>query len=279
MPWPTSITAPAIVEYTDLSIVRSRVDGFVETIHVNDGQHVKAGELLIELKNDDLQTEMHQLESSVAQAGVLRRSALNEHDAAQAQVALSNQQALLERLAEIRQQCDHLRVFAPVDGRVVARNLRNLIGTYVQEGDELMAVGDEQRKELLVSIAHDQVDDVLPRIGQVTRFRLGSCRLYEGTLTQVEPRASRNLPHPSLSATVGGPLAVSEDSEDEQPGDSRLVEPRFPGVITIAPQTCDRLASGARGYALFGLRDEPAGRYLWNRFRNWLVQLGEIRRK
>jgi hypothetical protein len=204
---------------------------------------------------------------------------LDEHDAAAAQVALSNQQALLERLAEIRQQCDHLQVFAPVDGRVVARNLRNLIGTHVQEGDELMAVGDERRKELLVSIAQDQVDDVLPRLGQIARFRLGNCRLYEGTLTQVEPRASRKLPHAALSALVGGPLAVSEAGEDDQPGESRLVQPRFPGVIAIKPETCDGLASGARGYALFGLRDEPAGQYLWNRFRHWLLQLGEIRRQ
>ena len=207
MPWPTSITAPAIVEYTDLSIVRSRVDGFVEKIHVRDGQHVEAGELLLELNNDQLQMELRQLESSVSQAASLHRSALNEHDAAQAQVALSNQQALLERLAEIRQQCDHLRVLAPVDGRVVARNLRNLIGTYVNEGDELMAVGDERRKELLISVAQEQADEVLPRLGQITHFRLGNCGIYEGTLLRVEPRASRDVAPSGVERLwLAGPL-------------------------------------------------------------------------
>ena len=50
-------------------------------------------------------------------------------------------------------------------------------------------------------------------------------------------------------------------------------------MIAIAPETCERLACGDRGYALFGMRNEPAGLYLWNRFRQWLLQLGEIRRR
>ena len=42
------------------------------------------------------------------------------------------------------------------------------------------------------------------------RFRTGDFRVYEGTLERLEPRASRRLPHPALSALVGGPLSVSK---------------------------------------------------------------------
>ena len=210
--------------------------------------------MLLELRNDDLQLEMRELELAVSQAAALHRCALNERDAGQAQVVLRNQEALLERLAEKRQRCDRLRVYAPVGGRIVARNLRNLLGTYVEEGTELLAVGDERRKELRVSIAQDQVDEVLPLLGQTTRFRVGDCRIYAGTLSRIEPRASRELPHPALSATVGGPLSVKAAAERDGPTESQLVEPRFPGVVTLAPEMCGQLACGDRGYALFGLR-------------------------
>ena len=277
LPWPGTITAPAIVEYTDLSLVRSGVAGFVEQVHVCDGQPVEAGRLLLELRNDDLQLEMRELELAVSQAAARHRCALNERDAGQAQVVLRNQEALLERLAEKRQRCDRLRVYAPVGGRIVGRNLRNLLGTYVKEGTELLAVGDERRKELRVSIAQDQVDEVLPLLGQTTRFRVGDCHLYAGTLSRIEPRATRELPHPALSATVGGPLSIKAAAERGGPTESQLVEPRFPGVVTLAPEMCGQLACGDRGYALFGLRREPAGQYLWQQLSQWFQQLGKSR--
>ena len=62
---------------------------------------------------------------------------------------------------------------APVAGRIVGRNLDNAIGTYVEEGTELLAVGNELAKELLVSVSHEQIEDVLPLLGQTVRFRTG----------------------------------------------------------------------------------------------------------
>ncbi len=279
LPWPSTVTAPIVVEYTDMSIVRSRAAGFVDKIHVSDGMRVEPGDLLLELTNDQLQTELCQLQSSVSQEDVLHRAALNEHDAAQAQVTLRNRQALVDRLAEIQQQCDSLRVFAPVAGRIVARELDNTIGTYVKEGDELLAVGDESRKELLVAVSHEQIDDVMPLLGQPVRFRTGGLRLYEGTLVSLEPRASRRLPHPALSAAVDGPLAVVEDDASDGTVEARLVEPRFPGVITATPKVGPELACGDRGYAILGSCRESVGQHLWHQLSRWLQQLSKLRRQ
>ena len=276
LPWPATVTAPVVVEYTDLSIVRSRTAGFIDKIHVRDGVLVQPGDLLLELRNDELQMELLETQSSISQADVLHRVALNEHDAGRAQVALRNRQALVERLAEIEQQRDGLRVFAPVAGRIVARELDDAIGTYVKEGTELLAVADERRKELLVSVGHEQIDDVAPLLGQTVRLRTGGFDLYEGTLTRLDPRASRHLPHPALSAAVGGPLPVS--GADNRAED-QLVAPRFPGVITMSPATSAQLACGDRGYALLGFSRENIGQHLWKRFSRWLQQLSKLRRQ
>ncbi len=279
LPWPATVTAPVVVEYTDLSIIRSRAAGFVERIHVHDGQHVQAGDLLLELRNDQLQTTLRELQSAVSQADLLHRAALNKHDAAGAQVALRNRQAAAERLGEIQQRIDALHVFAPVAGRVVARELDDAIGTYVSEGAELMAVGNERRKELLVSVAQQQIDEVTPRVGHAVRFRTGGLHRYEGTLTSLEPRASRHLPHPALSAAVGGPLPVSQPDADGNRDEARLVEPRFQGVIALSPETSPLLACGDRGYAVLGFSRERVGQHLWVRFSRWLDQLAKLRQQ
>jgi putative peptide zinc metalloprotease protein len=279
LPWPAPVTAPVVVEYTDQSIVRSRCDGFVAKIHVHNGMHVQPGDILLDLKNDELETEFLELQSSISQADVTHRTALHEHEASQAQVALRNRQAMVERLAEIEERRAGLRVYAPVAGRVVARDLHNALGTYVEEGAELLTVADEGHKELLVSIGHAQINDIAPLVGQVVSFRMGDFQLYEGTLTQLEPRASRQLPHPALSATVGGDLpVVQSDAESDQTG-ARLVDPQFPGVIALPPETSQQLACGNRGYAILGLSQERIGQHLWTRFSRWLHQLNKLRKQ
>jgi putative peptide zinc metalloprotease protein len=274
VPWPGTVTAPAIVEYTDLSIVRCGAAGFVKNVLVHDGQQVAAGELLAELRNDELAVELRDLELEAAQAELLHRSALNERDAGRVQIALRNQQAIAERLQELRDIHAHLRIHAPVAGRVVARNLKNLIDTYVSEGSELLAIGDERWKELRLSISHDEVANIQSLVGQPVRFRLNVGGLHQGTLTRIELRASRQLPHPAFSATVGGPLVVQENSEPTRSKAPQLVAPRFPAVVTITPAVGDMLACGDRGYALLGRYHESLGTHLWRRMTLWFERLG-----
>jgi putative peptide zinc metalloprotease protein len=275
-PWPAAVCAPIVVEYTDSSIVRCKADGFIDALHVRDGSRVAAGDLLLELRNDELQTEFLELQASVRQAEAKQREALRDHDAGQIQITSRNLQALHERFDEIRQQRAGLRIFAPVAGRVVARNLEIAIGKYVEEGTELMTVADEGRKELLVSVSHDRIDNVAPLLGQSVKFRTHSLSLYEGKLTRLEPRASRQLPHPAFSATVGGSLPVRQSAEEDQ-AEIQLVDPRFPGVIDVPSSVSSQLACGQRGYARFGISQESIGQHLWIQVCRWLQQLSKLR--
>ena len=149
----------------------------------------------------------------------------------------------------------------------------------MQEGTELLAVGDDRRKELLVSVSHDRIDEVTPRLGQAVRLRTGAWNTLEGVLARVEPRASDRLPHPALSATVGGPLAVTETVAATGQAEAKLVEPRFPGVIDVSPEIASQLACGDRGYAILGLGRDSVGQHVWTRFARWLRQLDELRRQ
>lgn len=272
LPWPGALTAPVIVEFADLSIMRSRTAGFVERVHVEDGAIVAAGQLLLELRNPELETERRELELALEQGRVRRRVALDAQDASEVQVAERNLQAVTERLNEVRRRADGLRVLAPMNGRVLARNLSQRVGTYVHEGAELLAVGDERRKELLVSVGQEEVDAVAPLVGEDATFRIGSRAARSGRLERLEPRASTQMPHPAMSSTVGGPLAVTENDASR---DNRLqlAEPRFRGVIGLPAETASDLGAGERGYALLGLRRESIGQFMWLRFSRWMESL------
>ncbi len=268
VPWPGVMKAPVVVDYSDLSVVRCGASGFVSHMHVVDGQTVAADQLLVELRNEKLTAEQHELELSYDQELVQRRVALNQRDGAKSQIAERNLQAIEERLAEIRHRSDGLRVRAPVAGRIVARNLEQKVGTYVKNGAEILAVADEARKELVVSVGQEEIDSIMSRVGDRTRFRIGSRLTRSGRLDRLEPRASIALPHPAMSSSVGGALAVTpQDSASEEK--MRLVEPRFRGVISLSPDVCRDLGAGEQGYAILGLRRENIGQFAWVRFHRW----------
>ena len=54
-------------------------------------------------------------------------------------------------------QASFATVRSPACGQIIGPHLNRLIDAYVEEGGELMAVGNENEKELVLSIAQDKV--------------------------------------------------------------------------------------------------------------------------
>ena len=273
-PNPASVTVPGIVDFEDLEVVRTGTSGFVREIHVRDEQYVEKGTLLVELVNDDVTTEYHELLHRIEQSRIRYRMAVETHQTAVAQVELRNRQALEKQLLEKQRQYDALTVRAPVSGRVVARQLAQMQDAYIVEGNELLSIGNDQNKELVLSIAHDEIDEVLPLVGASIYARIGTRSRLWGTLKQVDPRASTQLTHFALAATDGGPLTVTETEEPEvNEGRSlQLVEPRFKATVELPEDKSVNLFCGERGYAVLGRRRSSIGSDLHSWVRDWVEE-------
>ena len=249
VPNPFAVTVPGIVDYEDLAVVRSGVAGFVQKVHVQDGQLVEAGQLLLELTNHDIVNEYHDIIQTIEQSRIRHRVALNRHQTAAAQMELGDQQALERRLFEKQREYDGLTLRAPVAGRVMGRQLAQLNGAFVDRGQELLAIGNEDRKEIVLSIGHDEIDEVLPSLGKRVSVRIGSRPKIQGTLSRVEPRASTRLTHVAMAATDGGRLTVrpSQDPKATAQQSMELVTPRFRAVIAVPVASSRDLLCGERG--------------------------------
>jgi putative peptide zinc metalloprotease protein len=237
-------------------MLRSRVSGFVSKIYVADGDLVREGDLLVELKNRELTSRLQQVEITWKQNEILLRRAIDRHDASGRQVLLENQKAVLEQREQLQLQADGLRVVAPRSGRVVARGLEATIGTYVEEGDSILVVASESDKELVAVISQDVIEDVRPLVGNDVRIRSKCFDAVPGKLDRIEPRAIDRLPDPSLAATAGGSLAVQPATSEEADG-LRLLEPHFRGRIAIDGNVASHVPAGMRMQVSLGYRTEP----------------------
>lgn len=272
VPNPAIGTAPGIVDYRDLAVIRSGVAGFVAKLHVEDGQLVQPGDVLLELRNDDVSNQYHELLHQMEQSRIRHQMAIERHEITEAQVELRDRQALQQKLTEKQREYDSLTVRAEVAGRVVAPRLATMQGAFVQQGVELVSIGNESEKELILSIGHNEVEQALAAIGSALDVRVGSRGKMTGSLKSVEPRASRSLTHPALSASAGGPLSVRQTEDHHDKVALELIEPRFRATLSLDSEVSQRLACGERGYVRFGWRSRSIAIDVIRWSQNWIRQ-------
>jgi len=206
--------APVVVEFAEQERLRAGLRGFVEAVHVREGDHVEAGTLLVEISNLDEEIARDQLRLELGNARLRARQYYQQEDLSAYQAELEVVGGLESTLEESERYLAAARVEAPVAGRVVARQLASLPGRWVEVGEELLSLSASEAKEILVSFRQDDIEAVLaadpPEIGVRLRGRRGT---FRAGLERVESRATTAVPHPALAAPGGGPLPLRAESE------------------------------------------------------------------
>jgi len=275
VPWPGARSAPAIVQYAPLTVIRANSPGFVRQVHVSDGQQVRRGEVLVELENPRLRMELTDLTLALDQLDLKRRSLANSHRMAELQAHEQHRLALEKRRAEKATQVDRLTVRAPVAGRVIGRDLGCLIGAYLDEGAQIVALADERSKQLKISVSQHDTDPFSANVGASVRVRLPGVATFRGTLSELAPRADVRLPDPSLCATFGGPLSVrakdrSRDEADLGGEQFELFVPRLTGTVKLTGEQSERLRAGQRGIVSLASFRECIAHHLYRTVTNWV---------
>lgn len=272
MPSPATVSAPGVVEFQDVQNLRSLTGGFVREVFVADGQHVVAGQRLLALENPEVSTSYHDLCLEIKQTEVKYQAAVDRHETADAQVAQRQIAALTEQLSEAQYRFDSLDARAPVSGKIIRRSLDQLLDVYLPEGELMLSIGNENSKEVIVSIDQSLFDSVAPHVGQPVHIRTGSHARVTGQLVRVEPRATSRLIHPALSASEGGPLEVVPSAErgSSQDDDYELAEPCFRAVVSVPADCATTMFSGQRTNVMIGYRGESIGVTFYRTIGDWI---------
>jgi hypothetical protein len=122
----------------------------------------------------------------------------------------------------------------------------------------LVSVGDSDLDAYRSALQKDEPMQVLFRGGEI----------IEVHPEKLQPRASRQIPHPALAAIADGPLPVAPAKEQSQSSDPyELLTPRFQSIVPLSPAVSDRVRAGETGQ--MALRDQ---RSLGRRFWDWLSE-------
>jgi membrane fusion protein, macrolide-specific efflux system len=220
-----AVQAAGVLQAKTRVDVGAQVSGQIQTLHVELGQQVRKGELLVSLDPELARSDVAQAEAAVAQAGAtldrlridadaMRRevkrqqrllsgqaTAANEAEKAETELAkieadLRGQAATLARLqAELDKKkvsLSYTRITAPMDGTVV--NLPVQVGQTVisvQITPVILTLADLDTITVRTKVPEADIQAI--KVGQVARFSTlsGEGKRYEGKVRVIQPVPER----------------------------------------------------------------------------------------
>ena len=145
-------------------------EGNIEKIHVEEGQQVKKGDLLLEISNEKLDIE---LAKKVAQKQKVVTEMMKfkiDQDIAQYKIKEKEKLSLDKEIELVEIKLKNSKVFSSFDGVVISKDLDDLIGKPVKFGDELIQVSSS--KDLFVQFEVPEEDILEIKTGQEVKFKL-----------------------------------------------------------------------------------------------------------
>ncbi len=254
--WNRTIQAPAVVEYQHQYRIKTGGSGFVRRIFVRDGDTVKMGRTLMILEDPAITAALRDTQLLLEQNSVKTRVAHNSNRFSEVQILRRQRSALEKMEARQQEETKALIVTAPASGRVIAANLAELEGTFLDKGREILWLVDAGEKQLKASISQDGIDQMRALVGKtvtVDMRNLGIGR-FKGKVKRITPTASTRLTHPGLAARYGGPIDVlerrvkSRNNSTEEQIQLAFFEPRFSMEIEVPENLVKRMWAGQIGF-------------------------------
>lgn len=179
-------------------MLRPEVAGRITELNIQEGNPVKAGDVLVKINDADLRAELlrTRLQLELATIRETRQKALLENRAIAAEdyeVALNLVKTLEAEIELIQARIDKTEIRAPFDGVIGLRNVSP--GSYITTGDVVASLQDFSRIRIDFSIPERHTGRI-QRGDRISFTRLGSENTYDARIIAIEPRidaATRSL--------------------------------------------------------------------------------------
>jgi len=140
IPVPDRIRAPVTLEPSVRRYLAAPFNARVAEVHVQRGDRVTIGDLVITLDGREIAERIAEVESRLAAARLQNAADLEAANHASATIRALEAESLTHELAVLRQSAEQLELVAPLDGMVLSGDLDRVEGAAVEIGQPLAEV-------------------------------------------------------------------------------------------------------------------------------------------
>jgi len=250
--WHDSVQGRFVLEPLQIAHIRNRVPGSVTNVYVDEGTPVAAGAPLIQLRNLPLESEFARTQADYESASLRATSATLHY--ADFGAATQERERLAKHQEVLGSETANLTIVSPISGIVLTPRVMDRLGSYVQEGTELLEIADLQvmRARIFVS-EHD-----LYKLSPNSRVRLQVDGLWH--------RWDSRIDSPAPQSTQIDPRLAEENKF------RGLRPPNFYVVGAQIKNSDAQLKAGMVGLArIYGVRRSLIG-LVWHEGRRFFVR-------
>ncbi|WP_326540715.1 efflux RND transporter periplasmic adaptor subunit [Pseudorhodoferax sp.] len=166
MAWPVEhrVGGRARVEGQQMRALVAPADGYLQAVHARPGDRVAAGQLLLEMSDQDLQLQKRKWSSELGQYENAYASALARADRAAMVIALARVDEARAHLGLVDSELARTRISAPFAGIVVEGDLSQSLGAPLERGKPLLQLAPLDHYRVMLQIDERDIDRV--RVGQ-----------------------------------------------------------------------------------------------------------------
>jgi len=219
IPLPDHRRGDGVVESVQRSGIFFGADGFVRVAHRRIGEHVKAGDVILELENADLYASLAKARAQLAEYRHRAREQVPLNPAA-AQQLFEMAQTTVETIAVIEQRIELLKVRAPHDGVLVngfgGVDPAMVLGAFVRRGQGICEVVNAADIRVVAPLSTTQAASLIELASDRYEVQLRPVSRPTALLTSrslsLNQAGQRSVPHPALTSQGGG--TIEGDSSD-----------------------------------------------------------------
>jgi membrane fusion protein (multidrug efflux system) len=197
--WQTRVAAVGTLTARDGIDLKNEVEGVIETIHVDSGQTVVEGDLLVSINDDVEQADLVGLKAqeNLAQANYDRTKRMWEKKTASEREyddASSALQVAQANLVQVRARIAKKNIRAPFGGILGIRNVSK--GQYVAPGTKLFSLQDHSLLYADFSVPESHFPDISPDLEVQFRISAYPDRTFTGSVQAIEAKVdemTRNI--------------------------------------------------------------------------------------
>lgn len=248
--WRETASGRFFLEPAQRAIIRAAVPGEITKVLADEGTPVAAGTPLFLLRNMGLEAGADDARASLRIAEAQTREAeLNYANLGSAQAKRASQSG---RYQSASAQLAALQVASPISGFVASPRLRDRVGSFVQEGDELAEVQDTSILKARIFVPEFQVQQI--KLGAQASLKLES--LFQPIRGQVSSIA------PAFSELAPG-LALEEKYKG-------MAVPSYYVATVLIANPGEAIRSGMSGDAKVQIRRRSLVGFAWQAIREFL---------
>lgn len=213
VPYSSEIEATGIVESTNFASVFTQANGYLKTIHVQNGQQVSKGDILLEFESAELDLSLEIIESKIAEEQISLTQARNENIADLDSIE-KRIEVLQQHLASLHKDKRNLIITAQTSGVWVSDEFLPKLGNWFKRGLKLGVIIDPQEYRFTAVVTQDQAFDLfegnVALKGEV-KLRHNTANTLVTQTVQIIPYERRELPSAALGWLGGGEIAVTHN--------------------------------------------------------------------